>query len=111
MSGAGRRPLAETEDQAALRRLARDVATREVAPRASEDDETGEVPTQGARPWPLPISSASPSESSGAAWGLGDVEASIVLEEIARADVSRRSAASWPSTGRPGGSSIWARRH
>ncbi len=37
-------PLAENEDQAALRQLARDVAAREVAPRAAHGDETGDVP-------------------------------------------------------------------
>ena len=37
-------PAAESEDQAALRLLARDVAAREVAPKAGEHDETGEVP-------------------------------------------------------------------
>ena len=35
--------LAETEDQAALRQLARDVAEREVAPRAHDADEAGAV--------------------------------------------------------------------
>ena len=45
MAGAtGIDPLAETSDQAALRQLARDVARREVAPRAQHGDETGEVP-------------------------------------------------------------------
>ena len=38
--------LAESEDQAALRQLARDVATREVAPRAHQADEEGEVPAE-----------------------------------------------------------------
>ena len=89
MSGAsGTDLLAETEDQAALRQLARDVALREVAPRASQGDETGEVPPEvrkalaGADLLRITI---------GEKWGgmgLGDVEASIVLEEIARADVS-----------------------
>ena len=47
MSGAsGIDLLAEDEDQAALRQLARDVALREVAPRASQGDETGEVPPE-----------------------------------------------------------------
>ena len=80
--------LAENEDQAALRQLARDVASREVAPRASQGDETGEVPAEvrkalaGADLLRITI---------GEAWGgmgFGDVEAAIVLEEIARADVS-----------------------
>jgi alkylation response protein AidB-like acyl-CoA dehydrogenase len=80
--------LAETEDQSALRQLAREVALREVAPRASQGDESGEVPPEvrkalaGADLLGITI---------GERWGgmgLGDVEASIVLEEIARADVS-----------------------
>ncbi|MGP0030158.1 MAG: acyl-CoA dehydrogenase family protein, partial [Acidimicrobiales bacterium] len=89
MSGsAGVDLLAEDEDQAALRQLARDVATREVAPRAQQGDETGGVPPEvrkalaGADLLRITI---------GEQWGgmgLGDVEAAIVLEEIARADVS-----------------------
>ncbi len=89
MSGAGGVDLlAETEDQAALRQLARDVATREVAPRAQQGDETGEVPTEVRKA----LASADLLRITiGERWGgmgLGDVEASIVLEEIARADVS-----------------------
>ena len=38
--------LAESDDQAALRQLARDVATREVAPRAHQGDEDGAVPAE-----------------------------------------------------------------
>jgi hypothetical protein len=43
MSETGFDLLAESEDQAALRQLARDVAEREVAPRAHEADEAGAV--------------------------------------------------------------------
>ncbi len=80
--------LAETEDQSALRQLARDVALREVAPRASQGDETGEIPPEVRKA----LASAdllriTIGEKYGG-MGLGDVEASIVLEEIARADVS-----------------------
>src|SRR5580698_8885016 len=80
--------LAETEDQTALRQLARDVALREVATRASHGDETGEVPAEVRKA----LASAdllriTIGEKYGG-MGLGDVEASIVLEEIARADVS-----------------------
>jgi alkylation response protein AidB-like acyl-CoA dehydrogenase len=87
-AGGGADLLAETEDQGALRELARGLAEREVAPRAAEADETGEL-------------SAAMVEAMAAAdlfrvtigekWGglgLGDVEAAIVLEEVARADVS-----------------------
>ncbi|HEY4377726.1 MAG TPA: acyl-CoA dehydrogenase family protein, partial [Acidimicrobiales bacterium] len=80
--------FAETEDQAALRQLARDVAAREVAPRAAGYDESGEVPVEA-------IKAMAAADlfrvTIGEAWGgfgYGDVEASIVLEEIARADVS-----------------------
>jgi alkylation response protein AidB-like acyl-CoA dehydrogenase len=89
MSGAsGLDLLAESEDQASLRQLARDVALREVAPRASQGDETGEVPAEVRKA----LASADLLRITiGEKWGgmgLGDVEASIVLEEIARADVS-----------------------
>ena len=80
--------MAEDEDQAALRQLARDVAAREVAPRAAPGDETGEVPPKCARR----LAAADLLRITiGEQWGgmgMGDVEASIVLEEIARADVS-----------------------
>ena len=45
-AGPGVDLLAESEDQAALRQLARDVATREVAPRAQVGDEEGVVPSE-----------------------------------------------------------------
>lgn len=81
-------PFAETEDQAALRALARDVASREVAPRAHEHDESGDPPLEAAKA----IAAADLLRVTiGEQWGgfgYGDVEASIVLEEIARADVS-----------------------
>ncbi len=38
----GANPFADTEDQAALRQLARDVAARELAPMARHGDETEE---------------------------------------------------------------------
>ena len=40
----GSNPFADTEDQAALRQLARDVAERELAPMARHGDETEEFP-------------------------------------------------------------------
>ena len=80
--------LAESEDQSALRQLARDVASREVAPRAHQADEEGVVPAEVRKA----LASADLLRITvGERWGgmgLGDVEASIVLEEIARADVS-----------------------
>src|SRR6202142_4371652 len=80
--------LAESEDQAARRLLAREVASREVAPRAAQGDETGEVPPEVRKA----LAAADLLRITiGEAWGglgYGDVEAAIVLEEIARADVS-----------------------
>jgi alkylation response protein AidB-like acyl-CoA dehydrogenase len=80
--------LAETEDQAALRELARGVAVRDIAPRAGERDETGEIPTDAIKA----LAAADLFRVTiGEEWGgmgMGDVEASIVLEEIARYDVS-----------------------
>ncbi|HEY3842008.1 MAG TPA: acyl-CoA dehydrogenase family protein [Acidimicrobiales bacterium] len=89
MSGAaGHDLLAESEDQAALRQLARDVASREVAPRAHQGDEEGEVAPEVRKA----LAEADLLRVTiGEKWGglgLGDVEAAIVLEEIARADVS-----------------------
>ncbi len=81
-------PMAETEDQSALRQLARDLAEREVGPRAAHGDETGEVPREA-------IKALADADlfrvTIGEQWGglgFGDVEAAIVLEEIARYDVS-----------------------
>ena len=68
--------------------LARQVGAREVAPRAGEGDESGEVP------WDAVKAMAAADlfrVTIGTEWGglgLGDVEAAIVLEEIARWDVS-----------------------
>jgi alkylation response protein AidB-like acyl-CoA dehydrogenase len=80
--------MAETGDQAALRQLAREVAAREVAPRAAAHDESGEVPREA-------IAALAAADlfrvTVGEEWGglgLGDVEAAIVLEEVARHDVS-----------------------
>ena len=87
-SALGRDPYEETEDQAALRQLARGIATREVAPRATHGDETGEAPRVAAKAMAdADLLRVTISEEYGGL-GYGDVEASIVLEEIARADVS-----------------------
>ena len=84
----GRDPFEETADQQALRHLARDLAVREVAPRASHGDESGEPPREAAKALAAAdlLRVAVPEAHGG--FGYGDVEASIVLEEIARADVS-----------------------
>jgi alkylation response protein AidB-like acyl-CoA dehydrogenase len=80
--------MAEDEDQTALRVLAREVAAREVGPRAAHGDETGEVPVEAIKA----LAAADLFRVTiGEQWGglgYGDVEASIVLEEVARHDVS-----------------------
>ena len=81
-------PFTETEDQTTLRKFAREVAERELAPRAAHWDETEEFPhaswdaLRGAGLFGVTV-----GEEYGGS-GLGDVEAAIVLEELARADVS-----------------------
>lgn len=81
-------PFRETEDQTTLRKFAREVAERELAPRAREWDEKEEFPQAS---WDAlraaGLFGITVSERHGGA-GLGDVEAAIVLEELARADVS-----------------------
>ena len=84
----GTDPFEETEDQQALRKLARDVAERELAPNARHWDETEEFP-QGS--WDAIRSADLFGITIGEAYGgmgMGDIEAAIVLEELARADVS-----------------------
>ncbi|MGZ7000268.1 MAG: acyl-CoA dehydrogenase family protein [Acidimicrobiia bacterium] len=88
MPSRGTDPFAETEDQQALRALARDVAARELAPRARAGDETEEFPKAA---WDAIRAADLFGITIDPAYGgmvLGDVEASIVLEELARADVS-----------------------
>ena len=82
-----RSPRPRTRPRSA--QLARDVAERDLAPIARHWRRDRGVPrgrpgTRCARP----SCSASPSASARAAMGMGDVEAAIVLEELARADVS-----------------------
>src|SRR3954451_12848529 len=78
----------ETEDQSTLRKFARDVAERELAPRAAQWDETEEFHEAS---WDAlkqaGLFAITIGEEYGGA-GLGDVEAAIVLEELGRADVS-----------------------
>ena len=84
----GMSPFAETDDQLALRALAREVAQRELAPWARHWDETEEFPQRSfaalAKAELLGITID--TEYGGS--GLGDVESAIVLEELGRADVS-----------------------
>jgi len=88
MPALGTDPFAETEDQQALRQLARDVADRELAPNARHWDETEEFPEAS---WDAlrraELFGITIDERYGGA-GFGDVEAAIVLEELARVDVS-----------------------
>jgi alkylation response protein AidB-like acyl-CoA dehydrogenase len=81
-------PFADSEDQASLRQLARDVADRDLAPMARHWDENEEFP-QGS--WDAIRKADLFGITIGEAWGgmgLGDIEAAIVLEELARVDVS-----------------------
>jgi alkylation response protein AidB-like acyl-CoA dehydrogenase len=89
MAGAvGHDPYEETEDQLALRELARSVAIRVVEPSAAHGDQTGEPPLVAAQAMAqADLLRVTIGEEWGG-FGYGDVEASIVLEEIARADVS-----------------------
>jgi alkylation response protein AidB-like acyl-CoA dehydrogenase len=81
-------PFAETDDQQSLRALAREVADRDLAPNARHWDETEEFP-QGS--WDAirkaELFGITIDEQYGG-MGMGDIEAAIVLEELARADVS-----------------------
>ena len=81
-------PFAETEDQQSLRALARDVAERDLEPNARHWDETEEFP-QGS--WDAlrkaDLFGITVDEQYGG-MGMGDTEAAIVLEELARYDVS-----------------------
>lgn len=80
--------LAETDDQQSLRQLARHIAEVAVAPGAAERDLTGDVPFDVVKA----LTAADlMGVTIGERWGglgFGDVEASIVLEEVARHDVS-----------------------
>ncbi len=89
MAGAvGHDPYKETEDQLALRELARSVAIRVVEPSAAQGDQTGEPPLAAAQAMAqADLLRVTIGEEWGG-FGYGDVEASIVLEQIARADVS-----------------------
>ncbi|MHB8438908.1 MAG: acyl-CoA dehydrogenase family protein [Acidimicrobiales bacterium] len=81
-------PLVDDEDRAALRKLARDVAEREIAPHAAQWDETeefAEASLQALRR--AELFTVTVGEAYGG-MGMGDLEAAIVLEELGRVDVS-----------------------
>lgn len=95
--------LGESEDQQALRQLAREVAARDIAPRAGAHDDSGELPLEA-------MAAMAKADlfrvTIGERWGglgLGDVEAAIVLEELARADVSSAICAQLAFNGPPRG--------
>jgi len=76
------------EDRQALRKLAREVAERDIAPHASAWDEEESFAEEAlAALRRAELFSVTVSEEYGG-MGMGDVEAAIVLEEIARVDVS-----------------------
>ena len=78
----------ESEDRAALRKLARDVAERDIAPKAAHWDETEEFAEDSLEALRrAELFTVTVGEDFGG-MGMGDVEAAIVLEEIARVDVS-----------------------
>jgi alkylation response protein AidB-like acyl-CoA dehydrogenase len=81
-------PFAETEDQSTLRKFARDVAERELAPRASHWDETEEFPHASLDALREAGLFGVTTGVDYGGMGMGDVEAGIVLEELARVDVS-----------------------
>ena len=81
-------PFAETEDQSTLRKFAREVAERELAPRASHWDETEEFPHASLDALREAGLFGVTTGVDYGGMGMGDVEAGIVLEELARVDVS-----------------------
>lgn len=81
-------PLVDTDDRAALRKLARDVAERDIAPHAARWDETEEFAEESLEALRrAELFTVTIGEAYGG-MGMGDLEAAIVLEEIARVDVS-----------------------
>ena len=81
-------PLADDDDRAALRKLARDVAERDIAPHAAHWDETEEFAEDSLTALrKAELFTVTVGEDFGG-MGMGDLEAAIVLEELARVDVS-----------------------
>lgn len=81
-------PLVDDEDRAALRKLSRDVAEREIAPHAARWDETEEFAEESLAALRKAELFAVTTGQQYGGMGMGDVEAAIVLEELARVDVS-----------------------
>jgi alkylation response protein AidB-like acyl-CoA dehydrogenase len=80
--------MVEDEDRAALRKLARDVAERDIAPHAAGWDETEEFAEASLDALRRAELFTVTVGTDYGGMGMGDIEAAIVLEEIARADVS-----------------------
>jgi len=81
-------PLVDDDDRAALRKLARDVAERDIAPHAPHWDETEEFAEESLTALRrAELFTVTVGEEYGG-MGMGDLEAAIVLEELARVDVS-----------------------
>ena len=77
-----------TRTAASLRKLARDVAERDLAPNAAHWDETEEFAESSLEALRrADLFTVTVGEEYGG-MGMGDVEAAIVLEELARVDVS-----------------------
>src|SRR6478736_1810471 len=88
MVSRGTDPFEESEDQQALRKLARDVAERELAPRARHWDETEEFPEESWEAIRRADLFGITVDPQYGGMGMGDIEAAIVLEELGRACVS-----------------------
>lgn len=81
-------PIHDTEDRAALRTLARRVAQHDLAANAARWDEAEQFPEES---WQALRRAELFTTTIGERWGgmgLGDKEASIVLEELSKVDVS-----------------------
>lgn len=80
--------LADDDTHASLRALAREIADKELAPRAREWDEQERFPDEAWAAYrQAGLNGVTTGEAYGGA-GLGDRAAATVLEELARADVS-----------------------
>ncbi|MDA8359978.1 MAG: acyl-CoA dehydrogenase family protein [Actinomycetota bacterium] len=87
--------------RADVRALARGVADRELAPRAAHWDEAGEFPQQS---WEALVRADLTGLTIAEEYGgsaLGDVESAVVLEELARVDVSSAILAQLTMNGPP----------
>jgi alkylation response protein AidB-like acyl-CoA dehydrogenase len=93
--------LEEEGDRAELRALARAVADRELAPNAARWDAEGEFPEASWKALVQADLTGITIEADYGGSGLGDVESAIVLEELARVDVSSAILAQLATNGPP----------